>query len=319
MSNLTGSFCNETRQHATLKSREFVLIAPQVTHISQKSWSIAKFITFCLFRSISDDELDEFVVVLRNSPTAFCKFGISYLTSHDYAQLLTYHSTATSWKFFKLRKRKRGPELRQSCFIYSVILIGIIHASAYIGLGVFMPLTLIDNFAKLKNVNCGYWPVNISDLGNISDENDRRFVLSQFAGFVAKGTATTKGYVSECYGAFPASNCDLLLNSRIAWTGVDNISCPFAPGQCVGGDTSAYTMAMKNITAADYGINIKSTLSMSRNATCAPVIMEPYRCDNDHGGQGYCHFTYYGNNHSTPVRMDEANASVLLHQVITVF
>ena len=318
MFNLTGSFCNETRQHAAPEFREFVLIAPQVTHISQKSWSIAKFITFCLFQSVSGDELDEYVVVLRNSPTAFGRFGKSYLTSHDYAQLLTFHSTATSWKFLKLKIRKQGSKFRQSSFIYSVILIGIIHAAAYIGLGVFMPLALIDNLAKLKSVNCIYWSLNISDLGNISDENDRRFVLNQFAKFVAKGSATTKGYVSECYGAFPTSNCDLLLNNRIAWTGVDNTSCPFAPGQCVGGDTSAYTMVMKNITAADYGINVKSTLSTSRNVTCAPIIMEPYRYDDDHGGHGYCHFTYHGFNHSTPVRMDEADASVLLHQVITV-
>ncbi|PVH84014.1 hypothetical protein DL98DRAFT_91875 [Cadophora sp. DSE1049] len=67
-------------------------------------------------------------------------------------------------------------------------------------------------------------------------------------------------------------------------------------------------MVMRNITAAYYGINIKSTLTMSRESTCAPIVMDPYHCDDDHGGHGFCHFTYNGKNHSTPVRMDEANA-----------
>lgn len=167
---------------------------------------------------------------------------------------------------------------------------------------------MIDTLAKLRNVNCGYWPVNISDLESIIDENARRFVLSQYAGFVSSGATTTTGYVSECYGASQVSNCDLLLNRQIPWIGIENTSCPFAPGQCVGGDTSAYTMVVQNISAIHYGINIESTLTMSRETTCAPIVMDPYRCDDDRGGHGYCHFTYNGKNHSTLVRMDEANA-----------
>ncbi|KAH7327038.1 hypothetical protein BKA65DRAFT_61505 [Rhexocercosporidium sp. MPI-PUGE-AT-0058] len=160
----------------------------------------------------------------------------------------------------------------------------------------------------MNNVNCGYWPVNISNLQSISSDDVRRFITSQYAKFVASGTAATTGYVSDCYNAAQLSTCDLMVNRQIQWTGTDNTSCPFATGQCVGGDSSAYTMTMKNITAAYYGINVDSTLSVSRENTCAPIIMDPYHCDDGHGGHGYCHFTYNGMNHTTPVRMDTANA-----------
>ncbi|KAG4430040.1 hypothetical protein IFR05_014479 [Cadophora sp. M221] len=159
----------------------------------------------------------------------------------------------------------------------------------------------------MSNVNCGYWPINISNLASISSDDVRRIVLSQYAKLVASGTAATTGYVSQCYDAL-LSTCDLMINRQIPWIGTDNTSCPFAAGQCIGGDSSAYTMTMKNITAAYIGINVDSSLTMSRESTCAPIIMDPYQCDDDHGSHGYCHFTYNGRNNSIPVRMDDANA-----------
>ncbi|KAH7379892.1 hypothetical protein BKA64DRAFT_238174 [Cadophora sp. MPI-SDFR-AT-0126] len=276
--------------------RKLLLTDAQVTHISQKSWSIEKFIAFCVFAPFPERELGEYLVLLRNNPTAFS-------TSWKFSKLVCKHSWSRN-------RRHRRLTRRQTRFIWSIILLGLVHTASFLSLGAFLPFGLIDTLAKLRNVNCGYYPVNISDLESIANEDTRRFVFSQYAGFVASGAATTAGYVSECYGPSQLSSCDLLVHSKIPWTGLDNTSCPFAPGQCIGGGSSAYTMIMRNITAAYYGINIKSSLTMSRESTCAPIIMDPYQCDDEHGNHGFCHFTYNGKNHSTPVRMDEANASM---------
>lgn len=76
----------------------------------------------------------------------------------------------------------------------------------------------------------------------------------------------------------------------------------------MGGENSELKMAMGNITVADYSINTKSALTMSREIISAPIVMEPYRCDNIHHGHGFCHFAVSGYNRTILIREDEADS-----------
>lgn len=172
-----------------------------------------------------------------------------------------------------------------------------------------MPLTLIDSPEKLsgRKETCGYWPIDIDGLINTADDDMLQNILGQHAHFIANGTAAATAYVRSCYGPEPEmSTCDVMINRRIPWTGINNAPCPFAAGQCVGGDNAAFTMDTGNITASYYGINTKSSLTMWRQSTCAPIIMKPYQCNND-DGHGYCHFTYDGANRTMLIRNDLAD------------
>lgn len=75
-----------------------------------------------------------------------------------------------------------------------------------------MALALIDPLSKLKEGNFGYWPVNISSLENVPDEDLHRFVLGEYATFVASGTTATTRYVSDYYNDSRLTNCDLMIN-----------------------------------------------------------------------------------------------------------
>jgi len=160
--------------------------------------------------------------------------------------------------------------------------------------------------AKIRGVNCGYWPVNVTRITQLAGQGDRRDELMELARFVSTGTSLTSAYVKTCYGSeVNLSDCNFMINRQIPWKAIHNAQCPVNEGQCVGGDNNAFTMVTGEISPGDFGINIKSTLTMRHESTCAPILMKPYQVTTE-AGSGYSHLSLLGQNITELVRNDIA-------------
>lgn len=198
-----------------------------------------------------------------------------------------------------------------------MILLALVFASGFLFCAAWFSKPITHNRVRIKPTDdCGYWALNTSrieqlaTLNQLPDQSELYGQLNQLAQFAINGSALAASYVDSCYGdeAFNDS-CDLMFTRRISWNASQNDSCPFAKGQCVGGDTSAYTMDTGNVSFASLGVNVRTTLSFHRRTTCSPIVMEPYQVSPGAAPGGtYSHVKYLGRNITETVRDDVAAA-----------
>jgi hypothetical protein len=197
--------------------------------------------------------------------------------------------------------------------------LALLHGCGFLFLATWISKIITHHTVSIRSNHCGFWTVNATELGKqleqYSDPETLYENLNSLAEYETNGTAAVAAYVRSCYGTQPEYNtCNFLTNRRIPYKSTSNAPCPFKQGQCIGGDNAAFVMDTGDIPVTFLGVNTKSTLSLRRQTTCSPIVMEPYGFDHPSGsGRGYSHLTYRGVNVTRTVRSDTAEPYVFDH------
>ncbi|KAH6684803.1 hypothetical protein B0J14DRAFT_664807 [Halenospora varia] len=231
----------------------------------------------------------------------------------------SYAPFDTCIKYIRFYFKNRHPGLPwvEVLFAIFVILSAVGFAGGFLFFAAYFPKPFTHNRVRLQPTSdCGYGYLNLSKieqldtLNTLPDQAELYSQLNQLAEFAVNGSFLASSYVDACYGDDAVNDsCDLMFTKRISWNAMNNASCPFTQGQCVGGENSSYTLDTGDVRFASLGVNIKSTLSFRKKTTCSPIVMDPYRVDSEGGVGGiYSHLMYRGRNITETIRNDVAAA-----------
>lgn len=117
---------------------------------------------------------------------------------------------------------------------------------------------------------CGDW----KRLEAVSD-SDRLSLLASIGFYGESRLSDSTSYAATCYtNATNSAACNTFATRQIPWQSDYNATCPFAPGTCIGSDSSALQLDTGQLDShAVLGLNAapKDRVTYRRVTTCAPL------------------------------------------------
>lgn len=121
-----------------------------------------------------------------------------------------------------------------------------------------------------QSSSCGDW----KGQGAVSGL-DRPFLLASIGFYGESQLSASTSYARSCYtNATSSQACNVFATRQVPWQSENNATCPFAPGTCIGSDTSALQLDTGQLDSHTVlGLNSapKNRVTYGRVTTCAPL------------------------------------------------
>ena len=173
-----------------------------------------------------------------------------------------------SWSW---RRRVSGAFRRTA--IWAVF--SILYLSSFASLAVFSSQVsgAASNLRLIQSPQCGYWEPDPGDPSEVFSWGARAF-----ASKVASDVATASRYARACYtGNRTSAQCGVLPTAALLWKAYDT-TCPFNDVSACGAGQAISMETGLIDSQVHLGINTppEHRLTLYKNASCAPVSVEPF-------------------------------------------